>query len=75
MRKSRVVEGRGRWRRRGNVRDIIVGGEVLGNRTAFVFYELGSSGDAVRTDWILREYALAGDSDNVMDIHFLCFVH
>ncbi|XWS21221.1 hypothetical protein CRYUN_Cryun30bG0036700 [Craigia yunnanensis] len=49
----------GFWRKIGKVRDVIDGGNVLlGTRTKFVFYEVNSVKAAVRTPWIMYEYAL-----------------
>ncbi|KAI4321512.1 hypothetical protein MLD38_034882 [Melastoma candidum] len=63
MGKSRAVRGRGWWRRNGKPRDVVVGGNVLGTRTAFVFHEMGGSGNAVRTNWVLHEYTLADSGE------------
>ncbi|XP_022772202.1 protein CUP-SHAPED COTYLEDON 3-like [Durio zibethinus] len=49
----------GFWRKIGKVRDVLGGGNVLlGTRTKFVFYEVNSVKAAVRTPWIMYEYAL-----------------
>lgn len=58
-RKRRKVKS-GYWIRQGKVRDVLSSGGkvVLGTRTSFVFYLGNSSEDAVRTDWMLYEYAL-----------------
>ncbi|KAG6747692.1 hypothetical protein POTOM_047582 [Populus tomentosa] len=51
----------GFWRISGRVRDVVVGlgGEaVMGTRTRFVFYMGNSVKSAVRTGWVLYEYAL-----------------
>ncbi|CAK7347519.1 unnamed protein product [Dovyalis caffra] len=51
----------GYWRRSGRVRDVVMGpgGKVvMGTRTRFVFYLGNSVKSAVRTDWVLYEYAL-----------------
>lgn len=50
----------GYWMRQGRVRDVLNSGGkvVLGTRTSFVFYVGNSLEDAVRTDWMLYEYAL-----------------
>ncbi|OWM70861.1 NAC domain-containing protein 71-like [Punica granatum] len=59
-RRSRRVKG-GFWRKRGRVRDV-TGGRgrkvLLGTRTCFVFYSGNSAKTAIRTDWIMYEYAL-----------------
>ncbi|KAM2868779.1 hypothetical protein FF1_016802 [Malus domestica] len=49
----------GYWRRKGRVRDVVGrGGKVvLGRRSSFVFYLGNSPNDAVRTDWVLYQYA------------------
>ncbi|GAB2269602.1 hypothetical protein Dimus_004527 [Dionaea muscipula] len=59
--------GCGYWKRKGRVRDVMGnGGEVvLGRRSCYVFY-MGKWLDegkksAVRTDWIMYEYALIDD--------------
>ncbi|MBA0775293.1 hypothetical protein Gotri_010447 [Gossypium trilobum] len=62
--KSKGGRGRRRakggfWRKIGKVRDVFDGGNVkLGARTKFVFYEMNSVKAAVRTPWIMYEYAL-----------------
>lgn len=60
-RRNRVTRG-GFWRRRGSVKDVTVGGSgrnvVWGTRTRFVFYAGSSAGTAIKTDWIMSEYAL-----------------
>ncbi|TYI82434.1 hypothetical protein E1A91_D05G220000v1 [Gossypium mustelinum] len=62
--KSKGGRGRRRakggfWRKIGKVRDVFDGGNVkLGTRTKFVFYEMNSVKAAVRTPWIMYEYAL-----------------
>ncbi|XP_022777328.1 NAC domain-containing protein 83-like [Durio zibethinus] len=57
-RRKRRAKG-GFWRRMGKVRDVFDGGNaVLGTRTKFVFYEVNSVKAAVRTPWIMYEYAL-----------------
>ncbi|XVF39896.1 hypothetical protein PTKIN_Ptkin01aG0069800 [Pterospermum kingtungense] len=49
----------GFWRRTGQRRDVFGGGNVLlGTRTKFVFYEVNSVKAAVRTPWVMYEYAL-----------------
>ncbi|XWS14729.1 hypothetical protein CRYUN_Cryun35bG0033600 [Craigia yunnanensis] len=49
----------GFWRKIGKVMDVFDGGNVvLGTRTKFVFYEVNSVKKAVRTPWIMNEYAL-----------------
>ncbi|XP_050366835.1 NAC domain-containing protein 72-like [Argentina anserina] len=49
----------GYWRRKGRVRDVVGGGgkAVLGRRSSFVFYLGNSPKTAVRTDWVLYQYA------------------
>ena len=49
----------GFWMKIGKVRDVFDGGNVmLGTSTKFVFYEVNSVKEAVRTPWIMYEYAL-----------------
>ncbi|XP_022768733.1 NAC domain-containing protein 67-like isoform X3 [Durio zibethinus] len=49
----------GFWCKIGKVRDVVDGGNVpLGTRNKFVFYEAKSVKTAVRTPWIMYEYAL-----------------
>ncbi|KAL5780222.1 hypothetical protein ACOSQ2_010959 [Xanthoceras sorbifolium] len=83
--KVRVTNGNGRekksrgakngyWRRRGKVRDVVAvnrGGEkvVVGTRKSFVFYLGNSPKTAVRTDWVMYEYALV---DHVKATFVLC---
>ncbi|TKY57837.1 NAC domain-containing protein 68 [Spatholobus suberectus] len=69
---SRNVKS-GFWLRKGRVLDIFGNGgnAVLGTRTAFVFYAGNSVKNAIRTDWILYEYALV---DRVMAPFVLCRV-
>ncbi|KAI3686804.1 hypothetical protein L1987_80493 [Smallanthus sonchifolius] len=53
--------GGGFWRRSGSVKDIVgagVQGVVVGTRKTFVFYLGDSTKTAVRTKWIMYEYAL-----------------
>ncbi|CAN1164001.1 NAC domain-containing protein 54 [Linum perenne] len=55
----------GYWRRFGKVRDVVGGGGnavIIGTRTRFVFYLGNSVKSALRTDWILYEYALLDHS-------------
>ncbi|XP_004291091.1 PREDICTED: NAC domain-containing protein 72-like [Fragaria vesca subsp. vesca] len=52
----------GYWKRKGRVRDVVGGGggggkAVLGRRSSFVFYLGNSPKTAVRTDWVLYQYA------------------
>lgn len=61
-RKSRRAKN-GYWSKKGRVREIVKsnnrGGKViLGSRTSFVFYLGDSFETAVRTDWVMHEYAL-----------------
>ncbi|XWS24212.1 hypothetical protein CRYUN_Cryun28dG0081400 [Craigia yunnanensis] len=57
-RRRRRAKG-GFWRKIGKVRDVFDGGNVvLGTRTKFVFYEVNSVKEAVKTPWIMYEYAL-----------------
>ncbi|KAK4751437.1 hypothetical protein SAY87_004919 [Trapa incisa] len=54
----------GFWRRRGGVKEVAVeggseGNAVSGTRTRFVFYAGNSAMAAIKTDWIMSEYALA----------------
>ncbi|CAK9135345.1 unnamed protein product [Ilex paraguariensis] len=65
---SRVLKERGRrragggyWRKMGRVRDVVGGGAgkvVVGTRKFFVFYLGDEAETAVRTDWVMYEYAL-----------------
>ncbi|KAJ9566929.1 hypothetical protein OSB04_002895, partial [Centaurea solstitialis] len=53
--------GGGFWKRSGSVKDVVgagVQGVVLGTRKTFVFYLGDSIKTAVRTKWIMYEYAL-----------------
>ncbi|WCJ35458.1 NAC domain containing protein 74 [Euphorbia peplus] len=61
----------GFWRRSGRVRDVVdVGGKgVLGTKGRFVFYLGNSVRNAVRTEWILYEYALI---DHLKASYALC---
>ncbi|CAI0424702.1 unnamed protein product [Linum tenue] len=54
----------GYWRRIGKVRDVAdaTGNAVVGTRTRFVFYLGNSVKSALRTDWVLYEYALIDHS-------------
>ncbi|XP_059453466.1 NAC transcription factor 29-like [Corylus avellana] len=63
----------GYWRRRGTVRDVVGsrGKAVVGTRTSFVFYLGNSPKTAVRTDWVMYEYALL---DNLKASFVLCRV-
>ncbi|KAJ0024888.1 hypothetical protein Pint_08744 [Pistacia integerrima] len=68
--KVRVRNGRkswraknGYWRKKGRVREVVKsnnrGGKIiLGSRTRFVFYLGDSLETAVRTNWVMHEYAL-----------------
>ncbi|KAF7830606.1 NAC domain-containing protein 71-like isoform X2 [Senna tora] len=71
-RKIRKVKS-GYWMRQGRARDVLSSGGkvVLGKRTSFVFYSGNSSESAVRTDWMLYEYALI---DHVKASFVLCRV-
>ncbi|KAE8100142.1 hypothetical protein FH972_018069 [Carpinus fangiana] len=62
----------GYWRR-GTVRDVLGSGGkvVVGTRTSFVFYLGNSPKTAVRTDWVMYEYALL---DNLKASFVLCRV-
>ncbi|KAF2309791.1 hypothetical protein GH714_005130 [Hevea brasiliensis] len=70
--KSRRAKG-GYWRRSGRVRDVVdpSGKVVVGTRTRFVFYLGNSVKNAIRTDWVLHEYALI---DHVKASYVLCRV-
>jgi len=59
----------GYWRR-GTVRDVVGSGgkAVVGTRTSFGFYLGNSPKSAVRTDWVMYEYALL-DHLKVPDQH------
>lgn len=76
-----VKERRGRrraksgyWRRRGRAREVFgLGGKVvLGTKTTFIFYLGNSPKTAVRTDWVLYEYALI-DHPKVLYPHSLSY--
>ncbi|XVF64096.1 hypothetical protein PTKIN_Ptkin09bG0139800 [Pterospermum kingtungense] len=55
--RKRKAKG-GFWMRIGKVKDVFGGGSlVLGTRTKFVFYEIDSVKAAVRTPWVMYEYA------------------
>ncbi|XP_044475366.1 NAC domain containing protein 52-like isoform X4 [Mangifera indica] len=61
-RKSCEVKN-GYWRKKGTVREVVKsnnegGNVILGRKTSFVFYLGDSMETAVRTDWIMYEYAL-----------------
>ncbi|XP_007017182.2 PREDICTED: NAC domain-containing protein 92 [Theobroma cacao] len=57
-RSKRRAKG-GFWRKIGKVKDVFDGENVLlGTKTRFVFYEANSVKKAVRTSWIMYEYAL-----------------
>ncbi|KAK8551969.1 hypothetical protein V6N13_120403 [Hibiscus sabdariffa] len=57
-RRRRRAKG-GFWWKVGKVRDVFGGGNIaLGTRTKFVFYEVDSAKAALRTSWIMYEYAL-----------------
>lgn len=49
----------GYWKRKGRVRDVVGRGgkAVLGRRSSFEFYLGNSPKTAVRTDWVLYQYA------------------
>ncbi|XP_048436115.1 uncharacterized protein LOC125475429 [Pyrus x bretschneideri] len=61
----------GYWRRQGRFRDVVGrGGKVVpGRRSSFVFYFGSSPNDAVRTDWVLYQYAQV---DHVKAAFVLC---
>ncbi|KAE9457178.1 hypothetical protein C3L33_10919, partial [Rhododendron williamsianum] len=57
--------GGGYWKRRGGVRDVVGGKKVVvGTRRSFVYYlggdEKKKKNNAVRTEWVMYEYALVG---------------
>lgn len=58
--KGRRKSGVGFWKRKGRVKDVVAGKDkvTLGRRTTFAFYLCNSSKSAVRTDWVMFEYAL-----------------
>jgi hypothetical protein len=68
--RTRRTTTNGYWRRRGTVRDVLGSGGkvVVGTRTSFVFYLGNSPKTAVRTDWVMYEYALL-DNLKVPDQH------
>ena len=56
----------GYWRRKRRAREVIIHrGVVLGMKTSFVFYWGNSIENAVKTNWIMYEYAL-GDHFKVL---------
>ncbi|KAL6207864.1 hypothetical protein ACLB2K_018817 [Fragaria x ananassa] len=63
----------GYWKRKGRVRDVVGGGgkAVLGRRSSFVFYLGNSPKTAVRTDWVLYQYAQV---DHLQAFFVLCRV-
>ncbi|XP_027148938.1 NAC domain-containing protein 72-like [Coffea eugenioides] len=68
------VAGGGYWKKRGRVRDVIEAGAgkvVVGTRKSFDFYSGDSHENAVRTRWVLYEYALI---DHHMGSFVLCRV-
>ncbi|XP_062023491.1 NAC domain-containing protein 72-like [Rosa rugosa] len=73
----RVVKERrarsGYWRRKGRVRDVVGRGgkAVLGRRSSYEFYLGNSPKTAVRTDWVLYQYAQV---DHVQASFVLCRV-
>lgn len=71
--KGRRKAGGGFWKRTGRVRDVVVGKDkvTLGRRTTFAFYLGNSSKSAVRTDWVMFEYALV---DHLKASFVLCRV-
>ncbi|GMJ02606.1 hypothetical protein HRI_003929800 [Hibiscus trionum] len=53
----------GFWRRIGKYKDVFDGGNVvLGTKAKFVYYAVNSVKAAVRTPWIMHEYALLHDA-------------
>lgn len=59
--------GAGYWKRTRRVRDVVSrapGKVAVGTRTKFVFYLGDSPTNAVKTDWVMYEYAL-GDQNMV----------
>ncbi|MCD7470280.1 hypothetical protein HAX54_010009 [Datura stramonium] len=57
--------GGGYWKKRGGVRDVVGAGAgkvVVGTRKSFVFYLGDCTKTAVKTDWLMYEYALIGHS-------------
>ncbi|CAN4092676.1 unnamed protein product [Withania somnifera] len=59
----RRASGGGYWKKRGRVTDIVgagVGKVVVGTRKRFVFYLGDCVKTAVKTDWLMYEYALTG---------------
>ncbi|PON65056.1 NAC domain containing protein [Parasponia andersonii] len=53
----------GYWRKKGRTTGVMGpgGNDVLGTKTSFVYYLGRSTKSAVRTDWVLYEYAAAND--------------
>ncbi|KAM7517052.1 hypothetical protein LguiA_006635 [Lonicera macranthoides] len=75
-RRNRRAAGGGYWKRRGSVRDVVgdgAGKVVVGTRRSFVFYLGDSPKHAVRTDWVMWEYALI-DHDKVSFVLCRVFV-
>ncbi|PHU20778.1 hypothetical protein BC332_11929 [Capsicum chinense] len=61
--RRRISGGGGYWRKRGGVMDVVsegAGKGVVGTRKSFVFYSGDCGKNAVKTDWLMYEYALAG---------------
>lgn len=71
--RGRRRAGSGYWKKRGKVKDIVGGGAAekiaMGTRKSFVFYLGDSPKNAVKTDWVMYEYAL-GDQ-NMVPIYLL----
>lgn len=64
--RGRIRMKSGYWRRKRRAREVIIHrGVVLGMKTSFVFYWGNSIENAVKTNWIMYEYAL-GDHFKVL---------
>lgn len=60
---GRRKAGGGYWKKRGRVKDVVGAGArrvVVGTRKRFVFYLGDCTETAVKTDWLMYEYALTG---------------
>lgn len=62
----------GYWRRKGRMRMVTGpgGNDGLGTRTTFIFYLGNSTEKAVRTNWVLHEYASVTDAQVLFLLFF-----